>query len=239
KGSEDRGVAGSDLCNGVAELVCDPDVCSVKDNRLRSIADAKRPGLCGGHLTAGRLPDDPESQPVDRQCQKDEQAALQKTSFHLRAPFSPSRALVFGGQSTNRIDSTIQLALASPGHAPQRSSASLPYRTIPMCCDLSASSLRSGLVKPSFRRSVSMSLASPVRNVQPGSTPCIFAYSFSAFGESCSGLSVIEYMKMSRPTRLPSAFWTFTRLAVMPGQTPSQSVNIMLMVTILSLTRSS
>src|SRR2546422_1638161 len=49
----------------------------------------------------------------------------------LRLPAS-----LFFGQSTHEMDSAIHSAWASPGHAAHNWSASLPYRTFPMCFSL-------------------------------------------------------------------------------------------------------
>src|SRR5712692_2647639 len=127
-------------------------------------------------------------------------------------------------RSTQEIDSAIHSGLASPGQAAHRINGSLPFRTFPICCDLSLSRSGLGFVKPSLRLSSSRSSALPVRNVQPGRTPCAFAYSFSARGESSSGFKVIEYMKMSRPTLSPRSLCTLARFEVIPGQTPSHRV---------------
>src|SRR2546422_3529594 len=113
-----------------------------------------------------------------------------------------SAACLFFG-SIHRTYRTISVGSVNAGHAAHLSSVSLPYKMTPMCCDLSLSTVGSGSTKPSLRRSFSTSPGFPVRNSQPGLTPLLLAYSWSTLGVSSSGLRVIEYMKISRPTRSP------------------------------------
>src|SRR5205807_1862210 len=113
-----------------------------------------------------------------------------------------SAACLFFG-SIQRTYRTISVGSVNAGHAAHLSSVSLPYKMTPMCCDLSLSTVGSGSTKPSLRRSFSTSPGFPVRNSQPGLTPLLLAYSWSTLGVSSSGLRVIEYTKISRPTGSP------------------------------------
>src|SRR2546426_2040661 len=149
-----------------------------------------------------------------------------------------SAACLFFG-SIQRTYRTISVGSVNAGHAAHLSSVSLPYKMTPMCCDLSLSTVGSGSTKPSLRRSFSTSPGFPVRNSQPGLTPLLLAYSWSTLGVSSSGLRVIEYMKISRPTRSPRALCTAARFAVCRGQRPSQFVYMKLISTTFPLFRSS
>src|SRR6266542_4296450 len=102
---------------------------------------------------------------------------FQGVTDHL-ALFSPILWAAFCGctlfgPSIHRIDSTIQAALACPGHIAHHWRASFPYLTMPMWLFLSLSSFGLLLENPSLRRSVSMSAGFPVRNFHPGLMPCI------------------------------------------------------------------
>src|SRR5690242_15865663 len=88
---------------------------------------------------------------------------------------------------TQEMDSAIHDAWANPGQAAHNIRGSLPYRMFPVCCDLSLSNFRSGLVKPRFSRSTSMSSGLPVKNVQPGLVRYDSAYFLSTWGVSSSG----------------------------------------------------
>ena len=65
------------------------------------------------------------------------------------------------------------------------------------------------------------------------------AYSASTSGVSCSGSMLIEYMKMSSPTRSPRMCATFASRAVSSGQESVQLVKMKLMTTTLPSMRSS
>src|SRR5215208_550562 len=156
--------------------------------------------------------------------------ALSKSARGIGLPFGPS---------IHWMHSTIHGALALPGNMAHHCRDSLPYLTMPVWFVRSWSSFAFASLKPRLRRSVLISSGVPVRNVQPGLMWWALTYSFNLRGVSSSGLSVIEYMKISFPTRSPNRFWTFLRFIVMGIQMPSHFTYMKLSTTILSLIKSS
>src|SRR5476649_2258093 len=78
---------------------------------------------------------------------------------------------------------------------------------------MSASRTGSESLNPSLLRSNSISGLFARSSSQPesGLIPCILAYSARCFGLSSSGFRLIEYMKISRPTRSPTRCFSSDR----------------------------